>query len=110
MNKSKKNKYTTLTTKEKCNKLNHICLINHKYMKLFRFAEKKFNLNLRKLILFLSIFSVSSLFIISLVISYQIVKKQLINNSLSLNSQYANKIAMSTDNYFKNIAIVMWFR
>lgn len=105
MNKSKKNKYTTLTTKEKCNKLNHICLINHKYMKLFRFAEKKFNLNLRKLILFLSIFSVSSLFIISLVISYQVVKKQLINNSLSLNSQYANKIAMSTDNYFKNIAI-----
>jgi len=74
-------------------------------MKLFRFAEKKLSLNLRKLILFLAIFSVSSLFIISLVISYQIVKKQLINNSLSLNSQYANKIAMSTDNHFKNIFI-----
>lgn len=74
-------------------------------MKLFRFAEKKLSLNLRKLILFLAIFSVSSLFIISLVISYQIVKKQLINNSLSLNAQYANKIAMSTDNHFKNISI-----
>lgn len=74
-------------------------------MKLFRFAERKFHLNLRKLILFLSIFSVSSLFIISLVISYQIVKQQLIHNSLSLNAQYANKIAISTDNHFKNILL-----
>ena len=74
-------------------------------MKLFKFAEKNFNLNLRKLILFLSIFSVSSLFIISLLVSYQIVKKQLINNSLSLNSQYANKIAISADNHFQNIFI-----
>lgn len=74
-------------------------------MKLFKFAKKKLSLNLRKLILFLAIFSVSSLFIISLIISYQIVKKQLINNSLLLNSQYANKIAMSTDHHFKNIFI-----
>lgn len=74
-------------------------------MKLFKFIEKKLNLNLRKLILFLAIFSVSSLFIISLLISYQIVKKQLIDNSLSLNSQYANKIAMSTDKHFENILI-----
>ena len=72
-------------------------------MKLFLFIKKKLDLTLRNLILFLAVFSVSTLFIISLVVSYQIVKNQLINNSLSLNSEYANKIATSTDNHFKNI-------
>ncbi|MEK5777675.1 sensor domain-containing diguanylate cyclase, partial [Acinetobacter nosocomialis] len=67
-------------------------------MKLFLFIKKKLDLTLRNLILFLAVFSVSTLFIISLVVSYQIVKNQLINNSLSLNSEYANKIATSTDN------------
>lgn len=72
-------------------------------MRIFRFIKKNLDLNLRKLILFLAGFSVSILFIISLVISYQIVKNQLIDNSLSLNFEYANKIATSTDNHFKNI-------
>ena len=74
-------------------------------MKLSRIIEKRLKLNLRKLILFLAIFSVSILFFISLAISYQIVKRQLINNSLDLNAEYANKIAISTDNHFKNILI-----
>ena len=74
-------------------------------MKLFLFIKKKLDLTLRNLILFLAVFSVFNLFIISLVVSYQIVKNQLIDNSLSLNSEYANKIAKSTDNQFKNILI-----
>ncbi|WP_425919526.1 sensor domain-containing diguanylate cyclase [Acinetobacter sp. TSRC1-2] len=74
-------------------------------MKLFRLIKKSLDLNLRKLILFLAVFSVSTLFIISLIVSYQIVKNQLINNSLVLNYEYANKIATSTDNHFKNILI-----
>lgn len=69
----------------------------------------KINLNLRKLILFLAIFSVLSLFIISSVISYYIVRNQLINNSLALNSEYANKIAIITDNHFKNILIELGY-
>lgn len=69
----------------------------------------KINLNLRKLILFLAIFSVLSLFIISSVISYYIVRNQLINNSLALNSEHANKIAIITDNHFKNILIELGY-
>ena len=74
-------------------------------MKLSRIIERRLKLNLRKLILFLAIFSVSILFVISLVISYHIVKTQLINNSLALNAEYANKIAINTDNHLKNILI-----
>jgi len=69
----------------------------------------KINLNLRKLILFLAIFSVLSLFIISSVISYYIVRNQLINNSLALNSEHANKIAIIIDNHFKNILIELGY-
>lgn len=69
----------------------------------------KINLNLRKLILFLAIFSVLSLFIISSVINYYIVRNQLINNSLALNSEHANKIAIITDNHFKNILIELGY-
>lgn len=69
----------------------------------------KINLNLRKLILFLAIFSVLSLFIISSLISYYIVRNQLINNSLALNSEHANKIAIIIDNHFKNILIELGY-
>jgi len=61
------------------------------------------NLNLRKLILILTIFAVSCLFIISLLIGHYIAKKELINDSLALNYEYAFKIANSTDNYFRNL-------
>ena len=60
-------------------------------------------LNLRKLILLLAIFSVSTLFIVSLIISYYIVKNELINTSLSLNEEYAEKIALNTEDHFQNI-------
>ena len=73
------------------------------------FYNFKINLNLRKLILFLAIFSVLSLFIISSVISYYIVRNQLINNSLALNSEHANKIAIIIDNHFKNILIELGY-
>ncbi len=57
----------------------------------------KLNLDLRKLILFLAMFSVFSLFVISLAVSYYIQRQQLIENSLSVNFDYASKIAQGTD-------------
>ncbi|WP_130804384.1 sensor domain-containing diguanylate cyclase [Acinetobacter ihumii] len=60
-------------------------------------------LNLRKLILFLAIFSVLSLFIISLLVNYYIQKNQLIENSLSVNMEYASKIARGTNSHFKSM-------
>ena len=51
------------------------------------------DLNLRKLILYLSIFSVVSLFIVSLIVSYYIEKQELLHNALSVNAEYAAKIA-----------------
>lgn len=65
--------------------------------------RKSIDLDLRKLILILTVFCVSTLFLASLGVSYLIVKNQLINNSLVINSEYANKIALNTDNHFKNI-------
>ncbi|MDM1780578.1 sensor domain-containing diguanylate cyclase [Acinetobacter sp. 10FS3-1] len=73
-------------------------------MLIYKF-RKRLDLNLRKLILLLAIFSVSTLFIISLIISYQIVTNQLISNSLALNSNYANKVSLNTNNYFKNMLL-----
>lgn len=70
---------------------------------LFKNTKKILNLNLRKLILLLTVVCVSALFIISLIVSYQIVKNQLLTNSLSIHSDHANKIAQVTDNHFKNI-------
>ena len=61
------------------------------------------NLDLRKLILFLSMFSVFSLFVISLAVSYYIQRQQLIENSLSVNFDYASKIAHGTDLQFKTL-------
>ncbi|MPW43632.1 sensor domain-containing diguanylate cyclase [Acinetobacter guerrae] len=60
-------------------------------------------LNLRKLILFLAIFSVLSLFAISLLVNYYIQKNQLINNSLSVNMEYASKIANGANSHFKTM-------
>ena len=60
-------------------------------------------LNLRKLILFLAVFSVLSLFIISLLVNYYIQKNQLIDNSLSVNMEYASKIARGTNSHFKSM-------
>ncbi|MHA3056124.1 GGDEF domain-containing protein [Acinetobacter sp. ANC 4633] len=59
------------------------------------------DLNLRKLILYLSIFSVVSLFIVSLIVSYYIEKHELLHNALSVNAEYAAKIANSSDSHFK---------
>lgn len=64
---------------------------------------KSLDLDLRKLILLLIVFCVSTLFFVSLGVSYLIVKNQLISNSLAINSEYANKIALNTDNHFQNI-------
>jgi len=63
----------------------------------------KLNLDLRKLILFLAMFSVFSLFVIPLAVSYYIQRQQLIENSLSVNFDYASKIAQGTDLQFKSL-------
>ena len=49
-------------------------------------------LNLRKLILFLAIFSIAILFIASLFVNYSIQKKELLDTSLSVNMEYATKM------------------
>ncbi|MHA3050556.1 sensor domain-containing diguanylate cyclase [Acinetobacter sp. ANC 4639] len=58
------------------------------------------NLDLRKLILCLAAFSVFSLFIASLLVSYYVQKKELIQNALSVNLEYAAKIANGTNSHF----------
>ncbi|OTG81074.1 sensor domain-containing diguanylate cyclase [Acinetobacter sp. ANC 4648] len=60
-------------------------------------------LNLRKLILFLAIFCVIILFTASLFVNYYIQKKQLIDISLSVNKEYASKIAHNTNSQFQMI-------
>lgn len=59
------------------------------------------DLNLQKLILYLAIFSVTSLFIVSLVVSYYVQKSELIENALAVNAEYATKISNSADSHFK---------
>ncbi|WP_111895534.1 sensor domain-containing diguanylate cyclase [Acinetobacter sp. MB5] len=59
-----------------------------------------FNLDLKKLILGLAAFSVFSLFVVSLVVSYYVQKKKLIQNSLAVNLEYAEKIADGTNSHF----------
>lgn len=61
------------------------------------YQRKIFKLNLRKLILILTALAVSFLFIISLVASYILFKKELVKKSLFLNYEYASKIASNTD-------------
>lgn len=58
------------------------------------------NLDLRKLILCLAAFSVFSLFLVSILVSYYVQKKELIQNSLSVNLEYASKIANGTNSHF----------
>ncbi|MCX0334926.1 sensor domain-containing diguanylate cyclase [Acinetobacter radioresistens] len=61
------------------------------------YQRKIFKLNLRKLILILTALAVSFLFVISLVASYILFKKELVKKSLFLNYEYASKIASNTD-------------
>jgi len=60
-------------------------------------------LNLRKLILFLAIFSIAILFIASLFVNYSIQKKELLDTSLSVNMEYATKIAQKTDSQIQTV-------
>ena len=61
------------------------------------------NLNLRKLILILTILSVSCLFLVSLFILNYVVKQQLIQNSLSINEKYSSKIATGVNRDVSNM-------
>lgn len=61
------------------------------------YQRKIFKLNLRKLILILTALAVSFLFVISLVASYILFKKELVKKTLFLNYEYASKIASNTD-------------
>lgn len=60
-------------------------------------------LDLQRLILILIILCVSCLFIVSVFILNYVIKAQLIENSLSINDKYASKVALSTDQYFRNM-------
>ncbi len=60
-------------------------------------------LDLQRLILILIIVCVSCLFTISVFILNHVIKAQLIENSLSINEKYAAKVALSSDQYFKNM-------
>lgn len=61
------------------------------------------NLNLRKIILILTVFSFSILFITSLFIFNYVIKEQLIQNTLSVNLKYALKVANSADQQFSDM-------
>ena len=60
-------------------------------------------LDLQRLILILIIVCVSCLFTISVFILNHVIKAQLIENSLSINEKYAAKVALSSDQYFRNM-------
>lgn len=64
-------------------------------------------LDLQKLILILNILCVSCLFIISIGVVNYVIKKQLIENALSTNQKYASKVALSTDQYLKDMMLEM---
>ena len=74
------------------------------YSMIFQQLIHSLQLNLRKLILLLAIFSVISLFIISLLVSYYIQKNQLINNSLSVN-MISGELRRSADIPFSQYGI-----
>lgn len=67
------------------------------------YQRKIFELNLRKLILILTALAVSFLFVISLVVSYFHLKKELVKRSLFLNYEYASKIASNTNRKLQDI-------
>ena len=60
-------------------------------------------LNLRKLILISTVLSVSGLFVVSVFILNYAIKQQLIQNSLSVNEKYAEKIATSANQHFTDM-------
>lgn len=62
-------------------------------------------LNLKKLILSLVIFSIATLFVISLIVNYFIQRNQLIGSALAVHEEYAHKIANSTELHFYNIQL-----
>ena len=62
-----------------------------------------FHLNLRSLILFLTILSVTCLFVFSLFFVNYTVKERLIDNSLALNAEYSSRIAAHTNYQFEEI-------
>lgn len=63
----------------------------------------RLGLNLRKLILISTILSVSGLFVVSIFILNYVIKQQLIQNSLSINEKYAEKIATSANQHFSDM-------
>lgn len=63
----------------------------------------RFGLDLRKLILISTILSVSGLFVVSIFILNYVIKQQLIQNSLSINEKYAEKIATSANQHFSDM-------
>ncbi len=62
-------------------------------------------LNLKKLIISLVLFSIATLFVISLFVNYFIQRNQLLTSALSVNEEYAHKIATSTDLHFHGIQL-----
>ena len=62
----------------------------------------RLGLDLRKLILISTILSVSGLFVVSVFILNYVIKEQLIQNSLSINEKYAEKIATSANQHFSD--------
>ena len=62
-------------------------------------------LNLKKLIISLVLFSIATLFVISLFVNYFIQRNQLLSSALSVNEEYAHKIATSTDLHFHGIQL-----
>ena len=63
----------------------------------------RLGLDLRKLILISTILSVSGLFVVSVFILNYVIKEQLIQNSLSINEKYAEKIATSSNQHFADM-------
>jgi diguanylate cyclase (GGDEF)-like protein len=61
------------------------------------------NLNLRRLILLLTILSVTCLFVFALFFVNYTVKERLIDNSLALNAEYSSRIAAHTNYQFEEI-------
>ena len=61
------------------------------------------HLNLRSLILLLTILSVTCLFVFSLFFVNYTVKERLIDNSLALNAEYSSRIAAHTNYQFEEI-------
>ena len=51
------------------------------------------------------LFSIATLFVISLVVSYIIQRNQLLNSALAVHEEYAHKIASSTDLHFHGIQL-----